>query len=307
MFLFVAAVIAKPNNLDITITPYFGVEFSVFEEAYYFEDSSKYSNDICSMLEWEQRPTCMLGVNSIFTFYNIGFVLDVGTKLPVECGLMKDSDYWENGVHFNYSENENYLDKAFSLNLGFTYNFNLPVLSIVPLIEFFYSYNSFNAKNGHGWYAGPSYSSDGELHSWDSEYAHYFPDGKYHLAGVDYLNQTFYFMTGVELSKVIFNKWKLGGGFYLAPFTYVYAKDHHLGKRNDFYTEDFIYNFFQNFKFCLKNTVIVNKNFSIVAITEGNLQLLVKGDDYENGYRNNQKGGESYKAIKVKLGTSFSF
>lgn len=293
--------------MSFFISTYAGVEFGVFEEAYYFEDDSKYSDDICSLLEWEQKPSLFLGLNTEVNFNSFDIFADFSVKFPIKCGIMKDSDYWENGVNFNYSESENYVDKAFSVSTGIGYVFNLSKLFLEPKIIASYSYNSFKAKNGHGWYAGPSFSSDGQLHSWDSEYAHYFPDGKYHLAKVNYENQTFFFMTGFEISKKFFKKWDTAAGFYFAPFTYSYAKDHHLGKSNNFYTEDYIYNYFKNYVIEISNDFLINKHIAICSVVTGNLQLLTTGEDYLNGYVNNQKGGESYRSLKVILGTKFIF
>ena len=80
-------------------------------------------------------------------------------------------------MKFNYSINENYLDKGFSVKTGFAYSFDFSVFSFKPLIQFSYSFISFNAKNGYGWYGGSAHSSDGNVHSWDSPYAHYYPHG----------------------------------------------------------------------------------------------------------------------------------
>ena len=176
-----------------------------------------------------------------------------------------------------------------------------------PLIQFSYSFISFNAKNGYGWYGGSAHSSDGNVHSWDSPYAHYYPDGKYHLAGVDYENQTFSILAGFDFSKILFRKWRTGIGFLIAPFTYAYAKDHHLGKSSNFYSEDFVYIWFKNFQFSLKNDFIISEWFSVNSVVEGNFILLTKGKNYYNGELNQQKGGFSYKGFKATVGFCVSF
>lgn len=300
-----AAAFAKA--VSVGITPYTAVEYGVFQEAYYYDDFSEYSDRMCSLLEWEQKPSVAFGVESTVSYKKLLFSVDFSTKLPLRCGSMMDSDYWHDGLKFNYSVNENYVDKAFYASTGFSYLFDFPFFSINPSVEISYSFVSFNAKNGYGWYGGSAHSSDGNVHSWDSPYAHYYPDGKYHLAGVDYENQTVCFFAGVDLSKTFFKKWNVSLGFFIAPFTYTYVKDHHLGKSSNFYSEDFIYNYWRNFKCTFKNTLAFTERFALVADFEGNVQLLTKGKNYFDGYPNSQKGGESYKGFKVKVGLTVCF
>ena len=295
------------KNFSFNLIPYFAVETSVIEEAYYYEDYSKYADEMCSLLEWEQKPSYIFGVEGIFNLNKFIFSLDFSAKLPVRSGSMMDSDYWTDGMKFNYSINENYLDKGFSAKTGFAYNFDFSVFSFKPLIQFSYSFISFNAKNGYGWYGGSEHSSDGNVHSWDSPYAHYYPDGKYHLAGVDYENQTFSILTGFDFSKILFKKWRTGIGFLIAPFTYAYAKDHHLGKSSNFYSEDFVYIWFKNFQFSLKNDFIISERFSVNSVVEGNFILLTKGKNHRNGELNQQQGGFSYKGFKATVGFCVSF
>lgn len=295
------------EKVRFDLKPYAGLEYSIYEEAYYFDVNTGYSDKMCSLLEWEQKPSWLLGLASSACFFNFETFIDVSTKIPMECGSMKDSDFLNDGMKFNYSVHELYLNKSFNINAGISYFIDFSFINIKPGILASYSYNTFSAKNGHGWYGSPSYSSDGKVHSWNSGYAHYFPDGKYHLAGVDYENQTVSLMIGAEVSKTFMKIWTVGLGAYLSPFTYAYAKDHHLGKSRNFYTEDFIYNYFKNYRFALKNNVSVTKHLSFESLIEGNLQLLEKGEDYEDGYLNSQKGGESYKAVKSTLGFVFTF
>ena len=156
------------KTLSFNLIPYFAIETSVIEEAYYYEDYSKYADEMCSLLEWEQKPSYIFGVEGIFNLNKFVFSLDFSAKLPVRSGSMMDSDYWTDGMKFNYSINENYLDKGFAAKTGFAYNFDFSVFSFKPLIQFSYSFISFNAKNGYGWYGGSAHSSDGNVHSWDS-------------------------------------------------------------------------------------------------------------------------------------------
>lgn len=298
---------AFSKAFSLALTPYTAIEYGVFQEAYYYDDFSEYSDKMCSLLEWEQKPAVVLGLESTVQYKKCLFLLDASTKLPLRCGSMMDSDYWYDGLKFNYSINENYLDKAFSVRTSFSYRFDLPFLSIQPSVAVSYSFISFNAKNGYGWYGGFAHSSDGKIHSWDSPYAHYYPDGKYHLAGVDYENQSVCILVGFDVSKTFFKRWNVGVGFFVAPFTYTYVKDHHLGKSSNFYSEDFIYNYFRNFTVMFENDFAFSDRFALISVFEGNLQLLTKGENYFDGYPNSQKGGFSYKGLKIKVGISIYF
>lgn len=294
------------KELHFSFTPYAGLEQSTFQEAYYYEDFSRYKDRQCSLLEWTQKLSYLAGIETRVKYKKLSFFIDLSTKLPGKCGSMMDSDYLENGMKFNYSISENHLNSAFDAQTGFSYEVNLPFMQITPSITASYSYISFSAKNGRGWYGDSSYTSDGKTHSWDSPYSHYFPDGKYHLAGVDYLNQTFYFMTGLELSKNFIKEWRTGLGFHFAPFTYSYTKDQHLGKNKNFYTEGYIYNYFGNMKFTFQNDFTISSLISINTRMELNLQLFTKGKTDKNGRPNQQQEGESYSAFKTKIGISFS-
>lgn len=292
---------------DFCVFPYIGIERSVYEESFYYDELSEHSEQMCSLLEWSEKPSYIIGLESSIRYKHFLFFADVSTKIPQKCGSMKDSDYWENGLKFNYSVNKNHLNSAFNVQTGGSYFFDFKFIQFAPYIKASYSYVSFSAKDGHGWYGSPSHTSDGKLHSWDSSYSHYYPDGKYHLAGVDYQNQTFYFMAGVEVQKILFNFWNTCLGFGIAPFTYSYVKDEHLGKSSNFFTEDYIYNYFRNFQWLYKNNFVLTELCSLSTIIECNLRLLTKGDDYINGYINSQKGGESYKSLRFKVGVSFIF
>ena len=53
------------KNFSFNLIPYFAVETSVIEEAYYYEDYSKYADEMCSLLEWEQKPSYIFGLEGI--------------------------------------------------------------------------------------------------------------------------------------------------------------------------------------------------------------------------------------------------
>ena len=120
------------KNFSFNLIPYFAIETSVIEEAYYYEDYSKYADEMCSLLEWEQKPSYIFGLEGVFNLNKFIFSLDFSAKLPVRSGSMMDSDYWMDGMKFNYSINENYLDKGFAAKTGFAYNFDFSVLKIQP-------------------------------------------------------------------------------------------------------------------------------------------------------------------------------
>lgn len=295
------------KGFSYSVIPYYGLECSTFDEAYYYEDRSKYSDRMCSFLTWTQNYSQILGLENFFTFGNANLLVDVSTKIPSDCGLMKDSDFAENGLKFNYSISDVNIENAFSGKISFSYSFDCLDFKISPSFEAFYDYINLNARNGHGWYGSASHTSDGKRHSWDSPYAHYYPDGIYHLAGVDYQNQSFGFFAGVVISKNVTKNLELEAGFHFSPFTYSYAKDHHLGKNNNFYTEDFIYHYFNNIKISAGSKITLYRNLFLMVKGEVVLQKLTKGEDYENGSPNNQKGGESYNGYKIKLGLGMKF
>ena len=64
------------KNFSFSVIPYFKIETSVIEEAYYYEDYSKYADRMCSLLEWEEKPSFAFGLESIFNLNKFVFSLD---------------------------------------------------------------------------------------------------------------------------------------------------------------------------------------------------------------------------------------
>ena len=64
------------KNFSFSVIPYFAIETSVIEEAYYYEDYSKYADRMCSLLEWEEKPSFAFGLESIFNLNKFVFSLD---------------------------------------------------------------------------------------------------------------------------------------------------------------------------------------------------------------------------------------
>ncbi len=175
-----------------------------------------------------------------------GVCTEVTFSIPYNNGKMTDSDWTTDDIKFNYSifdcnisyEDFSDLFKNFQGKLDFYYeNTILEIFTLKPSIGFRYSSLYFNGEDGYGCYGSSGWTSDGNTHEWNSPYSHYFPDGKYHLAVIDYQSQTFAVFTGFSASVKIFNRFNFLLGFNISPYSFVLAKDRHLP--NDYITADY--------------------------------------------------------------------
>ena len=100
---FAVTSVLSAKNFSFNLIPYFAVETSVIEEAYYYEDYSKYADEMCSLLEWEQKPSYIFGLEGIFNQIEI-FLLN-----------SKRSQYydWHKTDYFKRNSPDNVLIKTF--------------------------------------------------------------------------------------------------------------------------------------------------------------------------------------------------
>lgn len=294
------------SELSFYLTPFFGLEQSMTEEAYYYvRKSSSDSYKLKSLLEWEQKPVFLTGLEGGVLWNNTSFILKADYKFPLRCGVMRDSDYTEDGMKFNYSINKATLTVGTDLSGSVSHIFDFSFFKIEPELSANWSYLSIKARDGHGWYGEAGFSSDGKTHAWNDPEAHYFPDEKYHLSGVDYTNHTIALFTGVNISKTINKTWENSLGFYIAPFTYIYAKDAHVGKITYFTSEDMIFTYWNNFRISYKTGFLVNERFSIQFLTTWEWCLLNQGTNISDGYKNLCDGGASYKKFRLETGIKY--
>lgn len=233
-------------------------------------------------------------------------------KIPYNTAKMTDSDFTSSGTKFNYSKfnctiadssfsdftKNIYSQTSFSYKKTFFYDFDL-----ISSLGFLYNSFYYRAEDGFGWYGSASYSSDGKTHAWNSPYAHYFPDGKMHLAGINYYVQTIAFFTGLSLQKKLNDSFTLGSSFKVFPFSYVIAKDRHLGSMDYYDFTDFVTNFFKSYEASffvstkLSSFLAFNMTLSYYDFLNTRAESYYYFD--EGGReKSSSDGGFSYKNIK---------
>lgn len=296
------------DDYSFIFSTFFGIEKNTTKEDYYYPRKKSSDNyKLMSLLEWNQNPSIFAGVEGTTGYKNNFFKLKCGFKLPGQTGKMYDSDYTETGMKFNYSINSETLVKGLDLSGSLSHAFIFDSFAFEPEFSANWSYFSIEARDGYGWYGGSSHTTDGKTHAWNDPESHFYPDGKLHLAGVDYTNHTVAFFLGINLSKTISGTWENSLGLFLAPFTYIYAKDSHVGKVTYFTTEDMIFNYLKNFRINYRTSFRLNKNINLSFLAQYEWCLLEQGDDYYDGYKNLNDGGASYTKLRFESGIKYKF
>lgn len=289
---------------EIQIIPNIGFSFSTMGEYLY----SPYSTNLWSYLKWEEKPSVNFGFNSAFKFKSNSFKFNFFWSLPLKCGNMTDSDWSESGINYAYSVNENSIKCSFLLETEYSRDFNLKTfLSISPVLGAKFLYSSYKARNGYGWYGSEEWSKNGELVSWKDENAHYFPDEKYKLAGIDYSRCTLMLKAGLSASFKL-RKTEITASFFCSPFTYIYAADHHLGKTNDFKYEEIQYPVFKYYETTLEVSYKINRLLMAYSKAGYTFGLKSKGESYKNSSsKSYQKSGSDYSSANLCAGLGFFF
>lgn len=311
-----------PLELNLFLTPEFSIRNSKTKESLYFS-SNPDSSKKCSLLEWNEKNVIQIGLKSELAFYTensgiLGISNSISISLPYNKGNMTDSDWNTEGLKFNYS--------IFDANITYSYfsdifkNFDTSInifykkkikgfLAVRPYIKFIYSSIFFNGKNGYGWYGSSNWTSDQREHQWNDDKAHYFPDGKYKLANIDYQSQTFCIFQGFSIYFYLSKYMDIFIGTDISPYSFVIASDRHYP--NKYETKDYIniifgnYNFYTGFNIKLSEKFLFNFTGTFSNIKHS------KGDEYKIYDKTNkkelinQKSGYSHSGMTCYAGFKF--
>lgn len=184
---------AEENKNDVKVNfelnPYTAITLGKFGEYLYVLDYKPY---IISYLDWQTLPLFKTGLSFNTKLNDLKLLADFNYTLPFRCGHMYDNDYTPD-FKMCYNIFDNYSLLGLEGSLGFEIALKQKNnFTISPKMIFTYSYNSFQAKNGHGWYGSRSKSSTGKNEPWDSEYAHYAA----RVNDIFYYQKIFYIFTG---------------------------------------------------------------------------------------------------------------
>ncbi len=249
-----------------SITPFIEIEGGKHGE-YILDDNKK----TISALEWKLFPLIMTGLSFRFDYNHLNLETEALICIPSRSGNMNDSD-WKGNLKYIYSENQAFsiLNYRFSLNAN--YNFLLKSFLLGPVIKFEYHYDSFEAKNGHGWYGISKYSKNGKDVSWDDPNASYFD----YIPGYsDYTMQIFYTYAGLKAETIFNDRFTLSLTSLISPYTYVFSQDNHyngsgqktkyvIGKQNIFFMR-------------FKNQIDFNLYINSIISLSGNISATIGG------------------------------
>jgi outer membrane protease len=257
-------------------------------------DSSK----ICSELLWNEKFAISTGIDSFFTLANkkSNFIFRNGiyVSLPFNKGKMTDTDWNAARKKSDYSEFNNNIVHAFEVWTGFCWQIKFNSFKAGPLAEVKYSELSFNAKNIFGWT------------DLDSSSPHYYPDGKKHLADINYKSRKAAIFTGLNAEKTFMEKVTVSISAKISPFTFVFVQDRHTGRNYTF--EDYVYSYFSNYELTSSLSYKITDRMSAYFSFLFNYFSLTKCDEYykwdesSHDTLSSQKAGYSYYSYEITSG-----
>lgn len=286
-------------NFNFSSEPNIGVQFGKLDESVYASEGYR-----CSLLEWEISPLWTVGYGISGNHNKLYFDSSINISLPVKCGSMHDFDWNKNGINYNYSKHENYSRINTNLKISLYYLFKITEkLNFGPSIDITDIYNSFESKNGYGWYGNSNHSLTGETVPWNDENAK-----EVKVYGIQYSRNSFFIFIGFNSLFTANEKTSIQFSCYASPFTFVYASDHHMDASSGFHFQGFQYAPMASYKMCLKFRYFLNKKIAISSALDVHYMKTIKGtllSDYYEGkiVPTDQKYGSSgfYTSLNIGL------
>ena len=288
------------EDFSLSVEPLFGLKCGQIDE-YVFLKESNFSNDKLSELNWEIKPELYYGIKIQGAWRRFFEESYFSTGIPMETGLMMDSDWQNNqptavalenaqGRNYKtaYSEHDNHLD--YDINFGFKGGYKFKIFdwfTAKPAIAFEYQNIKFTGKNGKGWYG---YGSD-ENQSFRAKNGYYaaYNDSenqtviKFSGRIITYNRIADYLWLGSDFSFIIpcefLKNFTFDTGFFFAPYVYAVSYDSHLGREYDF--ADKTTGFFAAFKWNLGTEYKINERHSILLSANYFYMRVLRGDDYQ--------------------------
>lgn len=286
-------------NFSFSSEPNIGIQFAKLDESVFASEGYR-----CSLLEWKTSPLLTLGYGIFGNHNKLHFDSSINISLPVKCGSMHDFDWNKNGINYNYSKHENHSRINSNLKISLYYLFNITEkLNFGPSIDITDIYNSFESKNGYGWYGNSNYSLTGKTVPWNDENAK-----EVKVYGIQYLRNSFFIFIGFNSLFSANEKTNVQFSCYASPFTLVFASDHHLDSSSGFYLRGFQYASMASYKMSLKFRYFLNKKIAISSAIDVLYMKTIKGNLYSDYYNakivmTDQKYGSSgfYTSLNIGL------
>lgn len=310
-FLLVPSLFAlSKSDFSLEISPHFGFAYGQLDEYIYSsaDDSIKKS-----LLEWELHPLYTLGLDAKFGWKNLYSSVSSDFALPLECGTMRDSDWNNSGdtkIIYSELEEKNKFSFNSAFELGYDFVFENPLdkkgfkstFTLSPAASVSYSYFKIESDNGHGYFGGEDYSTNGEEVAWDSEFATY-----HKVYGINLERQYFNVFAGLRFRADITQKFGISLGMFASPYTYVATFDRHLKKHGSYHLNGYQKGFFEYWKFEFGADYAISKRIKIFLCSDFFYGSVIKGDFYHNYYsskpqKSRQKSGSGTSVFSARLG-----
>ncbi|MCR4899857.1 MAG: hypothetical protein K5907_03470 [Treponema sp.] len=215
------------DNYSVYIEPGFLYTYEHFTEDLYDVPAK-----LNSRLEWNADYLFKAGTGVFVKDGNLRFNSSLYFNLPLNCGIVYDSDWYTKGIKTNLSKGELWSGFGFELSFKLAYELKLDKsFSLLPHIAFTNNYKKYGIKNNIGWCGDVRHTGLSENIWWNDERAK-----KVRKYGIDLFYNSTNIFVGLGFESRI-NDFLFGGGVSFSPYSYLLCIDHHLGKTGGSYSQ----------------------------------------------------------------------
>lgn len=269
---------------------------------YIYDSSDTY---YCSYLEWNETPLYQIGVNGQASYKNLFASADFSYYLPLDCGMLYDSDYTET-FKKNYAWLKNKSVLAVDFDFSLFYKIHLSEsFNLMPYLQGMYDYRSFSTYKGYCRYG----ANAEEDVPWDDSTA-----VLKRASGIDFYRENYLLFCGLGF-EYNYKNWNFSFISLISPFGKIRTIDYHRDENSndveeDYYVYEVQYENLERIKGIFKAEYKINNHFSV----NGQLLLfagqIVKGSMWSNYYRAESStgifasGDSDWKKLGQKCGAS---
>lgn len=282
---------AGAQELEVVVEPVVSYNLS-YTSDYLYETSGTLN----SRLDWNALYLFNAGCGLSLKKQSFIFKTSLLFNLPLECGLMYDSDWRTPGLKTNLSKSDLY--SGFGGALEFYFSWEVPLaagFNFYPIIAINDTYKTLRGKNTIGWCGDVNHTGLDHNLSWDDPAAKTVR--KY---DIDLYNNVAALYFGAGLGRT-FGPVNLELAAMFTPITYVYSVDHHHGKTGGSW-----YNMIQKaLSYDLRFAAAYNfsKNYALNLSAAWAYCPVTKGLIYPYGYKYpyEEPSGISFSNLRAAL------
>ncbi len=275
------------TDFHFSLAPRMSFTYGEVTELLYDDDNSQ---TLVSQLNWEQKPLFNIGVESEFLIKNFMISAIFDYSFPLETSYMYDFDDFTGDAIFDKCS-KHPIERTINLTTELSLAYKLEcssAITIIPLLNFQYLYNKFEAGKGSILYGQRT-------------------QGKKYGNKIDYSRQSVFFFSGAGVKFFPVNKFFIAFSFLISPWGYQYAIDYHHGSGKTsgypYSCYDYITSFFSKCKFMLSGNYIICSKLSVQLFSDFTIGFPDKGSCYTDQYSDeiyllSRKSGAAINYIK---------